>query len=213
MSITAAKESLVNPYIENHYYYANTTILKEHTVGGHRYIFGKLNIYIHTDVYVILGHSTKATAKSVKVHKENRDKEHVEDYFNRLVIAMDTAELAKKSQKDEENALKKEAANSSERGHYKVGNIFYVSFGYNMTLVEFYKVVSVKGCTVELIKVCSDTVERNGGGNGKCVPSDRLNGESFKIRIRFSDGKWGGKAEGHYLYAYTGNPVYFNDMD
>lgn len=101
----------------------------------------------------------------------------------------------------------------------KVGDIFYTSFGYDMTLVNFYQVVRVMPKSVVVKKINSEVVDGN-SFTGKCRPikNDFTNSDVYTTRTDFS---WNGKerilknADGRKNrgYEWLGNPVYFNIMD
>ena len=66
----------------------------------------------------------------------------------------------------------------------KPGTILYTSWGYDQTNVDWYQVITVKGCTVTLRPIAGSTTE-NGYMSGKTVPvHDEFTGNAFKKVIR-----------------------------
>ena len=101
----------------------------------------------------------------------------------------------------------------------KVGDIFYTSFGYDMTLVNYYQVVRVtaKRATVKEIK--SNVIFEENNFSGKRIPvkDEFINNETFTTGTDFS---WNGKesilknCDGHIGYPYIeGTAQYFNSLD
>ena len=102
----------------------------------------------------------------------------------------------------------------------KVGDILYSSWGYSMTIVDFYKVIKVSpsGKSISLQPLHSDVVEGDAGYTGYVMPSKSenrskkpipnkrvsptgLHGYSVKINNVANAYKWDGKKR------------YFNRMD
>lgn len=117
---------------------------------------------------------------------------------------------------ENQNAVTEEIVNAH---GVKVGDIFYTSFGYDMTLVNFYQVIKVMPKSVSVREISSGIVD---GDNfaGKCRPikDDFISDDVYTTRTDFS---WNGKerilknADGrkHIGYEWKNNPVYFNTMD
>lgn len=55
----------------------------------------------------------------------------------------------------------------------KIGDLYYISWGYSMTIVDFYQVISISPKMVTIIPVCPEKYEMTGGGYQG----------SFKIKI------------------------------
>ncbi len=94
----------------------------------------------------------------------------------------------------------------------KPGTILHSCWGYNMTIVDFYKIVSNNGKTVVMERLGKSHTGGDGCGQfGHCVPAP---GKGETIRRRFN--KWGGLKgyyDSEYLSIWDGKPCYFNYMD
>lgn len=101
--------------------------------------------------------------------------------------------------------------------------IFYTSWGYNMTLVDFIKVIeetekSVK-CVMLGIKIENDF----GGGNGRAYPTNEIESQPFRLlKKKYSNGDI--YLRGSYPYCngskrkdsfteYRGGGSYYNSWD
>ena len=71
----------------------------------------------------------------------------------------------------------------------KVGDIFYTSWGYEQTNVEFFKVVKLVGKASVEVQELSKVYVSGDGWSGKVVPSEELqpNGEVAKMRVSAED--------------------------
>jgi hypothetical protein len=101
-----------------------------------------------------------------------------------------------------------------------VGDILYSSWGYNMTHVDFYKVIKVSpsGKTISLQELHSEIVEGNAGYRGYVMPSNKENrSEKPILNKRVSPTGLLGysiKVDGHVnAYKWDGKKKYFNRMD
>jgi len=100
---------------------------------------------------------------------------------------------------------------------YKIGDILYCSWGYDMTLVNFYQVIDVKPHTIIIKELNQKITDRQGnissyGYDGYCIAvknSFKENSETFNCRTNNGDVKIGR----HYASKWNGSPVYYNDMD
>ena len=101
----------------------------------------------------------------------------------------------------------------------KIGDIFYTSFGYDMTLVTYYQVVRVtaKRATVKEIK---RKIISGDGLQGKCSPIKDSFVDENKTYTTGTDFSWNGKetilknCDGHIGYAYIeGSSQVFNSLD
>lgn len=109
-------------------------------------------------------------------------------------------------EKMEERKRKKEFVHS-----VKVGDIFYTSWGYNQTNVDFYVVTKIKGKTAELEKIGATIDDERSGKGTDYVSPDPKNrlGKTHRVRIQ-PDGRGGSyvKVDGHYGHLWDGKPVY-----
>lgn len=101
-------------------------------------------------------------------------------------------------------------------GNFKVGDILYCSWGYSMTLVDFYEVTFAKGkSTVTLMPIGARTISGSAGYQGEVVPipGDSVGAEIVKrpqvkggsIYVKISDSQ--------RCYLWDGKPKHFNRMD
>ena len=98
-----------------------------------------------------------------------------------------------------------------------VGDVVHCSWGYSMTLNDFYIVVGRVGkASVKLEKIGSKWVEGSDGFTGKVVADETVRtGEFLTKRVKTS---WNGDArikisDCQYAYSYDGRAVYENHMD
>jgi hypothetical protein len=89
------------------------------------------------------------------------------------------------------------------------GKIVYTSWGYSMTFVDFYRVLSVKGNSVQLIKLESVVSSGNAGYSGTVIPGLRTVGEPFIARFTSN----GLKLNDDYAKLYDFKPKYFSRED
>ncbi len=98
-----------------------------------------------------------------------------------------------------------------------IGDIFYTSYGYDMTLVTFYQVIKVTAKRATVKAIASEVVEGN-NFSGECVPvKDMFISE--KTISTGTDISYDGKSNilkninGHFGYRFDERPVYFNHLD
>ena len=69
----------------------------------------------------------------------------------------------------------------------KPGDLFYTSWGYEQTNIDFYQVVSFKGQTVVVVSVASERTY-DGPMSGNCKPvKDKICGQSFSKRVTYDN--------------------------
>ena len=97
---------------------------------------------------------------------------------------------------------------------YKVNDILVSSFGYNCTLVEFYKVVKATDKTLWLKELKWKFTEDDGYGQaGKVIPEDVEIG-SIIMKRQPSEGMESVKISScERAYMWNGQPVYYNSYD
>ncbi len=102
-----------------------------------------------------------------------------QNYLNGLI----REKVATAIYKDNYKAEKKAKANEAFKD-VKVGDIFYTSWGYDQTNVEFYKLMVLKGKTGTFQALSSETVEGSEGMmSAKVVPGDKFISKPFTSRI------------------------------
>lgn len=103
----------------------------------------------------------------------------------------------------------------------EVGSIFRSSFGYDMTIVEYFEVVGFtpSGKSVKVREIGYEVVEGDAGYTGSCRPVPGAFLEDKPVltkRLGGSPGHWSIKIESYGRWAYLEDPdrtSYFNYMD
>ncbi len=101
---------------------------------------------------------------------------------------------------------------------FQIGDIFVASWGYNMTLVDFYQVVGITPNNVKLRRVASRVTDKPsacGYGTGYVIPvRGEFTSAPFMRRLpTYSDGFVRGHNSSAYAKIWNGNPVWFNTND
>lgn len=101
---------------------------------------------------------------------------------------------------------------------FEVGDILVSKFGYNCTLVNFYKVLSItpSGKSVRLAEIGSKIVEDDGYGQaGFVMPVDEIKKTVGTKKINNSpyNGDYIKIDTYQYAYKWDGNKVHFNSYD
>lgn len=101
----------------------------------------------------------------------------------------------------------------------KVGDIYYTSWGYDMTIVNFFQVISVTAKRAKLKEINSKVVDGSAGYSGKVIPVKDSFRENAKVITTGTDTSYDGKStilkncDGHMGYKYEDMPLDFNYMD
>lgn len=102
----------------------------------------------------------------------------------------------------------------------KVGDILSGSWGYSMTLVEFYKVTKILSpCRVEIQKIGTTCVDADRGGGERLMPNpENVIGEPEqktvqKDRYYVAEERWYIKTEYCKISPWNGQPAYQNTWD
>lgn len=106
-------------------------------------------------------------------------------------------------------------AKQPKSGKYEPGTVFVDSWGYNMTIIDFYEVVRSTDKTVWLRQIKQHTVEDTGFMSGTCAPNEPhepCNDKVTMCRINKRDPEWVGSGY-HMARLWDGKPRYFNHMD
>lgn len=69
----------------------------------------------------------------------------------------------------------------------KVGDIFYTSWGYDETHINFYQVVRVTAAAAEVVPIVAEAVEQNGPGGDQVVPTNLVKDWDVLIRVSRED--------------------------
>lgn len=122
----------------------------------------------------------------------------------------DRAKRIEESVKSRKLTLKYKQDKKDERKNYQhdheVGDIFYTSWGYDQTNVDFYQVVEVKGKQL-IVRKIGKAIKNEGDDNHDdqvVADKDRFVGPE----IRITPGPNGAKIDGHHASKWNGKPVY-----
>ena len=110
-----------------------------------------------------------------------------------------------------DNSLVKDYSNNETKtgDDVEVGDILYVSWGYDMTIVDFYRVIQRKKASINLEKLESKEVSSN-----KVMPIDKVVPDSVVDGKTFRISRYGVcKIDGRTARYWKGNPMYSSDMD
>ena len=107
--------------------------------------------------------------------------------------------------KDKRKAEKK-ALIQTTKANIKIGDIYYTSYGYSMTLVSFYEVVEINGSKITFKK--NDTTS-TGHGEGllSAIPGKFNRDETYTSQVRSM------KIDGQGLKKWNGSGVYYSTWD
>ena len=96
----------------------------------------------------------------------------------------------------------------------KIGDILVAKFGYNCTLVDFYKVINRTPKMVTVQKIGSKIVSHDGYGQaGYVVPDDSVIEDEI-LKRKIIDGRDCIKISDYqYGYIWDGNEVHFDSYD
>ena len=97
----------------------------------------------------------------------------------------------------------------------KVGDIFSFSFGYDMTINKYYKVLSTKGKRAQVVEIDKKWVSGDPGYTGEVIPDPNKEIDEPITALIKDDGNIRVKMYGRYHTAYpdSGKPSYENHMD
>ena len=108
---------------------------------------------------------------------------------------------------------------------FKVGDIVYTSWGYSMTLVDFYQVIRTTASKVELRSIQQKTVAYDGYLSGRVVPiADEFfqdggpysvqPGQLCAVKEKYIIiPSYPGARDKNRARLWNGQPVYFNHCD
>lgn len=96
----------------------------------------------------------------------------------------------------------------------EVGEIFYTSWGYSMTIVDFYEVINLVGNSSAIVRKLAQQEadgKQSDGWTGHAVPvKGEYAGPEVKVS-RIVNGSC--KIEGHHAWKWDGKPKYWNRLD
>lgn len=92
------------------------------------------------------------------------------------------------------------------------GDILVTIGGYNMILVDFYKIIKATGKSFKVKELKKKNVSGN-GWQGECVAiENEFEPNAKEITCRIT--KWGGlKIDDHHASLWNGKPVHYDHMD
>lgn len=104
---------------------------------------------------------------------------------------------------------------------FEVGQIVCSSYGYDMTLVEYYVVTRMTKASVWLRPINCVVTGDDGRGEGRAVPDLSWQGRPlpssddkvFRKKIQLSDGKQYVSDSIKYFRIWDGTPQYYNSWD
>lgn len=114
-----------------------------------------------------------------------------------------------------QNSLVKDYSNNDTKTaqDVEVGDILYTSWGYDMTIVDFYRVTERKKASIRLEALAHKAVSGEPGNNeivpiDKVVPDENVDGKLFRLT------KYGVcQIDGHTARYWNGKPKYYNTYD
>jgi hypothetical protein len=115
---------------------------------------------------------------------EEKLNQYVLDFIKRV-------DLWEDRKQEEKNKKKEQLKKGLESDILKVGDIYYSSWGYEQTNIDFYQIIEVKGQYATFQEICSKDVEGSYYSHGMAcmvVPiKDSFHGEPIKKKMKFSD--------------------------
>lgn len=169
---------------------------------------GAVEVYIieNGPSYVAKGFKGKAAKPSFhyKFKTAERMAEYIDEFFADYAKVLEY----KANKKAEAKAKKAEAAKN-----LKVGDIYYSSWGYDQTNIDFYKIIAVKGAKATLVQIGKKYLEPEYQYEDKVLPSpDSIVGEpmnkivdqfgNFNIASYAGAYKWNGKPKSQTAAGY-----------
>ena len=112
-----------------------------------------------------------------------------------------------------QNSLIKDYSNNETKTaqDVEVGDILYVSWGYDMTIVDFYRVTERKKASIKLETLAHKfTPEQDEViPIDKVIPNDKVDGKLFRLSKHYGVCQ----INGHIARYWNGKPKYYNTMD
>ena len=112
-----------------------------------------------------------------------------------------------------QNSLIKDYSNNETKTaqDVEVGDILYVSWGYDMTIVDFYRVIERKKASIKLETLAHKfTPEQDEViPIDKVIPNDKVDGKLFRLSKHYGVCQ----INGHIARYWNGKPKYYNTMD
>ena len=97
-----------------------------------------------------------------------------------------------------------------------IGKIFHTSWGYDMTINEYAKVIKQSPKSILLQKCYANVTDDNGQGNGSATAADiKPDGEQFRLFKKTTSygERWAGGGQCRYWSEWDGKANYHNTWD
>ena len=170
-----------------------------------------IEIWVNVDKKSAIGYSGKSKKYSFFYRYSTVDRMYA------AITEFVTREQEFTNRKAAEKTAKKLAnAAINAADHFAVGDIIVNSWGWEQTNIDFFRVTSVKGKTIDVEEVYIKQVEGSTYSHGmacEVVPTNvkKENGDSYKLRIK--SGYNGGAAicqpkSYYYMHKWDGRPMY-----
>ena len=122
-------------------------------------------------------------------------------------------DVDKQDIKNNTNNINKDYSNNETKTaqDVEVGDILYVSWGYDMTIVDFYRVIEKKKASIKLECLAHKfTPEQDEVVPiDKVIPNDKVDGKLFRLSKHYGVCQ----INGHIARYWNGKPKYYNTMD
>jgi len=130
---------------------------------------GALEVYIVDNGPSYVAKGFKGKAAKPAFYYDFKTAERMAEYIDKFFA--DYAEMVeyKANEKAKAKAQKAEAAKN-----LKVGDIYYSSWGYDQTNIDFYKIVDVKGAKATLVKIAKSYLDSEFAYEDKVVPAPNV---------------------------------------
>jgi hypothetical protein len=153
----------------------------------------------------IVKYSNSAAKPSLLVFRGKNKKPYMY-YYYRTEADRAAAEAGAKSEADRSQAYhdEKEKERLKNTETINTGDLFYTSWGYEQTNVEFYEVIEKPSEQFVIVREVAQNREETGFMSGSCTPQK---GVFVGEPLRRKRGKWGLKiSECQTAYKYDGGP-------
>jgi len=117
--------------------------------------------------------------------------------------------LDRRAYRAEVNAQRKQERRLTKDHDVKIGDIYYTSWGYDQTNIDFYKVVNVRGSRIDLKELTQQYVDRGEGGyDDSVIPGDEFASDKIYTVSARADGTLTSLSSFEYLSKWDGRPKY-----
>ena len=190
---------------------------EEETYEGRIYLGeGKENVNLLVNMEQFINESTGKAVffDNVPVHiSQEKIKELAKIYKdpNKKQTDVDKQDI-----KNNTNNINKDYSNGGTKQPQdeEVGDILYTSWGYDMTIIDFYKVIERKAKSIKVQRIEGKRIDGK-RIDGRVIPIDKeipdknVDGKLFRIGNYEAVFKIGSR----YAYYYDGRPKHYNDWD